>query len=67
MGTMGCLLLGGGMKEKEREKNPHAVALGRLGGLKGGPARTKALTPEQRRKAAQKAVKARWEKRRRTA
>jgi len=55
------------MKEKEREKNPHAVALGRLGGLKGGPARTKALTPEQRRKAAQKAVKARWEKRRRTA
>jgi hypothetical protein len=30
-------------------KNPHAVALGRLGGLKGGKARFDKLTPEQRR------------------
>ena len=28
------------------DKNPAAVALGRMGGLKGGPARAKKLTPE---------------------
>ncbi len=43
-------------------KNPHAVALGRLGGLKGGKARTEKLTPEQRKEIAQKAAKARWQK-----
>jgi hypothetical protein len=41
-------------------KNPHAVALGRLGGKKGGPARAKNLTPEQRREIAKKAARARW-------
>lgn len=41
-------------------KNPLAVALGRLGGLKGGKARAAKLTPEQRRKSAVKAAKARW-------
>ena len=41
-------------------KNPHAVALGRLGGRKGGPARAKKLTPEQRREIARKAAKKRW-------
>lgn len=39
-------------------KNPHAVALGRLGGKKGGPARAQKLTPEQRRESAQKAGQA---------
>lgn len=43
-------------------KNPHAVALGRLGGLKGGHARANKLTPEQRKEIAQKAAKARWRK-----
>ena len=43
-------------------KNPAAVALGRLGGLKGGKARAKALTPEQRSEIAKKAAKARWSK-----
>ena len=43
-------------------KNPSAVALGRLGGLKGGHARAAKLTPEQRRKSAMKAAKARWAK-----
>lgn len=42
------------------EKNPAAVALGRLGGLKGGPARAKKLTKEQRSESARKAAKARW-------
>ena len=41
-------------------KNPHAVALGRLGGLKGGKARATKLTPEQRKEIAQKAARARW-------
>ena len=41
-------------------KNPHAVALGRLGGLKGGKARAKKLTKNQRKEIAQKAAKARW-------
>ena len=41
-------------------KNLAAVALGKLGGLKGGPARAAKLTPEQRREIAQKAARARW-------
>jgi hypothetical protein len=45
-----------------KRKNPHAVALGRLGGLKGGKARTAKLTPEQRTELARKAVLARWAK-----
>lgn len=44
----------------EPEKNPHAAALGRLGGLKGGAARAKKLTPEQRREIARKAAAVRW-------
>ena len=41
-------------------KNPAAVALGRLGGLKGGKARAAKLTPEQRSAIAKKAAAARW-------
>ncbi len=47
------------------EKNPHAQALGRLGGLKGGKARAEKLSPERRSEIARAAVQARWEKRRR--
>jgi len=43
-------------------KNPAAVALGRLGGLKGGKARAKKLTPEERQEIARKAALARWRK-----
>lgn len=42
------------------EKNPAAVALGRLGGLKGGKARAAKLSKEQRREIAKKAAAARW-------
>ena len=48
--------------ELPSEKNPHAVALGKLGGLKGGKARAEKLSPEQRKKIASKAAKKRWEK-----
>ena len=37
-----------------------AAALGRLGGLKGGPARAKKLSPKKRRQIAKKAANARW-------
>jgi len=36
--------------------------LGRKGGKKGGPARAAKMTPEQRSESARNAVKARWEK-----
>jgi hypothetical protein len=45
-----------------KEKNPAAVALGRLGGLKGGKARAKKLSAEKRKEIAQKAAKTRWAK-----
>jgi len=41
-------------------KHPGAVALGKLGGPKGGKARAKALTPERRKAIARKAARARW-------
>jgi hypothetical protein len=46
----------------KKRKNPAAVALGRKGGKKGGPARAAAMTAEQRSDSARKAVLARWEK-----
>lgn len=41
-------------------KNPAAVALGRLGGLKGGKARAESLTKAKRAAIAKKAAAARW-------
>ncbi len=46
----------------ERKKNPAAVALGKLGGYKGGHARAAKLTPAERKAIAQHAAKARWAK-----
>jgi hypothetical protein len=43
------------------EKNPAAVALGRLGGLKGGKARAEKLSAKKRKQIAEKAAKTRWE------
>ena len=48
------------LRDRLIPKNPHAVALGRLGGLKGGPARADALTPQRRREIARRAILARW-------
>ena len=45
---------------KYEDKNPHAVALGRLGGLKGGKARAEKLTAEERKEIARKAAATRW-------
>jgi hypothetical protein len=49
-------------KAPTHQKNPAAVALGKLGGKKGGAARAKKLTAEQRKTIAQKAAQARWDK-----
>ncbi len=47
---------------EEEGKNPAAVALGRLGGLKGGVARAARLTVKEKTAIAQKAATARWKK-----
>ena len=49
-------------ENKVPAKNPAAVALGRLGGLKGGKARAKSLSAKRRSEIAKKAAKKRWEK-----
>ena len=46
--------------EPVSEKNPAAVALGRLGGLKGGKARAESLSKKKRSEIARKAAAARW-------
>jgi hypothetical protein len=43
-----------------RAVNTHAAALGRLGGLKGGPARAARLSARRRRDIARAAARARW-------
>jgi hypothetical protein len=45
-----------------KKKNPHAVALGKMGGSKGGKLRAQKLSAERRSEIARKAVAARWEK-----
>ncbi len=49
-------------EEPKPEKNPAAVALGRLGGLKGGKARAAKLTAKRRAEIAKKAAQKRWSK-----
>jgi hypothetical protein len=49
------------LAKPEPKKNPAAVALGRMGGLKGGKARAAKLSPAKRKAIAKKAAKARWE------
>jgi hypothetical protein len=50
------------LRDKLVPKNSHAVALGRLGGVKGGPARASALTPQRRREIARRAILTRWKR-----
>jgi hypothetical protein len=49
-------------QDQKPEKDPAAVELGRRGGLKGGKARAKKLTPEQRSEIARKAAMSRWKR-----
>ena len=49
-----------GQATGEEEPESQQVAAGRLGGLKGGPARREKLSPKRRSEIAKKAAKARW-------
>lgn len=60
--SIGEKLDGSPLPDKDAGKNPAAVALGRLGGAKGGAARAAALTAEQRTEIASVAARARWKK-----
>lgn len=46
--------------DEDEGKNPAGVALGRLGGQKGGKARAARMTPEERSEQARKAARVRW-------
>ncbi len=48
--------------KEEAAKNPAAVALGRLGGLKGGKARAASMSAAERSEIAKKAARSRWVK-----
>ena len=50
------------MQQITKEKNPHAQALGRLGGLVGGKARAEKLSSRRKKEIARKAAKTRWKK-----
>jgi hypothetical protein len=49
-------------EEPDSGKNPAAVALGRLGGLKGGKARAEKLSARRRREIARNAAQTRWKR-----
>jgi len=53
---------GNAAPEPGSTKNPAAVALGKLGGAKGGKARAAALSPAKRKAIAKKAAAKRWAK-----
>jgi hypothetical protein len=58
--TIGEKLDGSPLDDPNAGKNPAAVALGKLGGAKGGAARAAALSPAKRKAIAKKAAKVRW-------
>jgi len=60
--TIGEQWDGSPLADKDAGKNPAAVALGKLGGAKGGAARAAALSPRKRSAIAKKAALARWGK-----
>jgi hypothetical protein len=53
----------GEVEDRRAEKNAHAVALGKLGGAKGGKARAAKLNRNDRSTVARNAAKARWKRR----
>ncbi len=58
--AVGEHLNGTPLENPNEGKNPHAVALGRMGGRKGGRARAKKLSPQQRSEIARIAAEVRW-------
>ena len=62
--AIGEKLDGSPLADPSAGKNPAAVALGKLGGAKGGAARAAALSPRKRKMIARKAAEARWKRKR---
>jgi hypothetical protein len=60
--AIGEKLSGEPLDDPNSGKNPAAVALGKLGGAKGGAARAAALSPRKRKMIAKKAAAARWKR-----
>lgn len=58
----GLLDMGDSGKPKRKRKNPAAVALGKRGGKKGGPARAAALSSDRRTEIARLAAVSRWKR-----
>jgi hypothetical protein len=58
--AIGEKLSGEPLDDPNAGKNPAAVALGKLGGAKGGKARANALSPAKRKAIAKQAANARW-------
>ena len=58
--AIGEKLDGSPLEDPNAGKNPAAVALGKLGGAKGGKARAEKLSAAKRKAIARKAAKARW-------
>jgi hypothetical protein len=58
--TIGEKLGGSPLDDPNAGKNPAAVALGKLGGAKGGRARADKLSAAKRKSIAKKAAKVRW-------
>jgi hypothetical protein len=58
--AIGEKLDGSPLENPDEGKNPHAVALGRMGGMKGGKARAESLSARKRKQIAKKAAEARW-------
>jgi hypothetical protein len=60
--AIGEKLSGEPLADPHEGKNPHAVALGKLGGPKGGRARAEKLSARQRSEIAKQAAQARWKR-----
>ena len=60
--AIGEKLDGSPLDNPDEGKNPHAVALGRMGGMKGGKARAEKLSPKKRKEIAKRAARIRWGK-----
>lgn len=58
--AIGERLDGTPLPDPNEGKNPHVVALGKLGGQKGGTARAQKLSPKRRSQIARRAARKRW-------
>jgi len=61
LNRLAAAIVGDATDETPTEPETGQVRAGRSGGLKGGKARAKRLSPERRSEIARKAAKARWE------